>query len=114
MKVLNLSRADVSLASDVPGNILSRFLNGNSHLPTHLDRLKNWLNHLNSNNVMTEQESIEMAKVKKECSEILKNARDLLKENKLVCDDISVSFGILFYILSHTDLMFTIFVLVSS
>ena len=65
MKVLNLSRADVSLASDVPGNILSRFLNGNSHLPTHLDRLKNWLNHLNSNNVMTEQESIEMAKVKK-------------------------------------------------
>jgi hypothetical protein len=65
MKVLNLSRADVSLASDVPGNILSRFLNGNSHLPTHLDRLRNWLSHLNSNNVMTEQESIEMAKVKK-------------------------------------------------
>jgi hypothetical protein len=66
MKVLNLSRADVAIASGVPGNILSRFLNGNSHLPTHLHRIKNWLNKINRRRkIMTERESIEMAKVKR-------------------------------------------------
>ena len=64
MTVLNLSRADVSAASNVPGNILSRFLNGNSHLPTHLDRLRVWLDGLKSPGIMTEQESIEMANIK--------------------------------------------------
>ena len=64
MTLLNLSRADVSAASNVPGNILSRFLNGNSHLPTHLDRLRVWLNGLNSPGIMTEEESVEMASIK--------------------------------------------------